>query len=124
MTLRHAQNSMALFNLGAHMLGNTRLTLDELSLAVNTRCKYRLADRHPEIQHVQDYLRDRGNDAGRAGRTDDYYGFVLTVDDSRCHACCAPLAWLDRVGVPGDGVEVDHGVVVHETQAGRDDAGG
>ena len=50
-------------------------------------------------------------------------GRLFAVDDGRCHAGGAAFAGRDRVWMAGQRVEVDHRVVVHEAEAGGDDAG-
>ncbi len=46
MTLRQATDGMLTTDLGAHVLGDACLALDQISLAVKARGKHRVADAH------------------------------------------------------------------------------
>jgi len=56
--LGQALEGMLLADLGAHVLGDARLALDQVALAVKARGVHGIADAHLEIEDVQDHLHD------------------------------------------------------------------
>ena len=111
-------------HLPADKLRDARLTPDHVALAIEAGSMHSIADAHAEVNHVEDHLQDRSDDAGRAGCADDDERPAILKDDGRRHTGGAPLARRDGVAVAGERVEIDHRVVIHETQARCDHAGG
>ena len=58
-------------DLGTDIFRDSSVAVDEIALAVEAGCQYGVADAHAEVEDVDDYLQNRGDDPSGARRSDD-----------------------------------------------------
>jgi len=89
------------------VVGETVLDPDFVGqpLMVQPRCRHRRGDIHMVIEHVDDHLQHRRNDAAAAGRTRHQHRLAVLQHDGWRHRRQGPLAGAGQVGLESDQTE-------------------